>query len=134
MAERRRAEAHARLDRIRDSEPTEHGLERRPPLLDGWCDERDLLRRRAAAEQRDEFLADELECAAGTGALEEAHSGVEVGRRRWGLLEERAFQVRECGMGVVAPTGRQLLDAAVGERGEVVGCAASEANAMRPGS
>ena len=121
MAERRRAEANPRLDRVRDAEPAENGLERCAPLLDRRRDQRDLLGRRAAADQRDQLLADELERPAGTGAFEEAERGIEVGRRRRRLLEEGALEVREGRMRVLGRPGRQLLDATVRERRQVVG-------------
>ena len=69
----------------------------------------------------DQLLADELERPARPGAFQEAHPGVEVGRRSRGLLEERALEVCERGMGVFRRPRRQLLDAPVGERREIVG-------------
>ena len=115
MAERCGAEANPRLDRVRDPEPAENGLERCPPLLDRRRDERDLLGRGASADQRDQFLADELERATGTGTLEEPDPGIELGRRRRRLLEESPLEVRESGMCVFGRPGRQLLDSPVRE-------------------
>ena len=51
VPERRRAEPRARLDRVRHAERAEHRLERRAPAVERRRDERDLLGRRAAADQ-----------------------------------------------------------------------------------
>ena len=77
VPERRRPEPRTRLDRVRHAERAEHRLERRAPAVERRCDERDLLGRRAAADQLEQLFADQLERAAGACALEEAHGAVE---------------------------------------------------------
>ena len=102
--------------------------------------ERRARRARSAPARRpprircEQLLGDELERAARAGALEEANGAVEIGRRRRRLLEERALEMRERRMRVLRRARAELLDAPVGERGEVVGGARSDANATRPGS
>jgi len=121
MTQWRRAEPHPGLDGVGNPEPAQHRLEGRAPLLDGRRDERDLLRRDTAANQGDQLLAHELERPACTGALEEPHCLVELGRWRRRLVEERSLEVGECWMRVLGRARLELLDAAVRERGKIVG-------------
>jgi hypothetical protein len=110
-----------RPDRIRDPEAAQHGLDRGAPRIEGGRDQRDLLGCGAPANEREELLADELERAAGSCALEEADGGVELGRRRRRLLEERPLEMRERRVLVLGRPRRELLDAPGGEAREVVG-------------
>src|SRR5262249_51249830 len=95
VADRRRAEASPHLDRVRDAEAPEGGLERRPEALRGGHDERDLLRDDAVAEEREHLARDELERVPGARAPEEAHRarGRERPCRR--AFEERPLEVCE---------------------------------------
>ncbi len=65
-------------------------------------------------------MRDELERSARTGRREEANGTFE--RRRVGdrVAEQRALDVRERGMRELAEARRQLLDAPVGERAQIV--------------
>ena len=60
VAERRRGQPHAAVDRVRDAGGSEHRLERRAPALDRRDDERDLLGRGAVAQERQHLVRDEL--------------------------------------------------------------------------
>ena len=86
-------------------------------------DEADRLGGDAAADQREQLLSDELERTARAGALEEPDGAVD--RLRLAVLvgEQAPLQVREGRMCELAIAGRQLLDRAAGEPGEVLGCA-----------
>src|SRR5436309_15568339 len=119
VAERRRRETDTRLDRVRDLEGAEHRVERRAPRLDRRRDERDALRRDAAADQRRQLVPDKLERAAHSRAFEEANPVAELGRRRWRLLEERALEMRERGMRVLGAARAELLDSSARERGQI---------------
>ncbi len=87
-------------------------------------DDPDPLRRRSRAQQREQLLADELERAARTGALEEADRAVARDRRRRLVAEQRALEMRERGMRELGPARRQLVDVTRRETREIVGGAA----------
>ena len=118
---RRGLEAGRRLDGVRDAERAEGGLERRLEAVDRRADDADPLGRRAAADQLEDLVADELERAARAGALEEADRALDRRRGRRRVGEERPLDVRDRGMGDVVEGGRQLLDARPGERGQLLG-------------
>ena len=122
--------------RVRDAERAERGLERRAQAVDARADDADALRRRAAAEQREQLLADELERAARARALEEANRAVDRHAARGdSSAEERALEMRERRVRDLAVARRQLLDARP-RRGAARSSAVrrSDANAGRPGS
>ncbi len=118
VPEGRVGEAHRGLDRVRDAEGSEHGLERRAPALHGRDEERDGLGRRSGAENAEELVRDELDRAAEPRAGKEAHGAADRRRHRCGL-EERALEVGERGRGVLVRPRGQLLDLTGRERGEV---------------
>ena len=124
-----------RLDRVRHPERAEHRLERRAPALERRRDQRDPLGRRAAADELEQLLADQLERAARAGAFEEADGAVELGAATPALDEQRALEMRERRMRVLGRARRRAPRCARGERGEIRRRSArSDAKAMRPGS
>ena len=113
LAERRLRDAHLAVDRVRDAERAERGLERRAHAVDARADDADLLRRRSGAEQREQLFADELERAARAGALEEADGAVDRDRARATRpLKSERVEMRERGRRDVAVRRRELLDVA----------------------
>ena len=106
VADRRRAEPHPRLDRVRHVERSEHGLERAAPGVDRRRDERDLLRADTGANELEQLVTDELERAARACTLEEAHGVVERRRCRRRLVEERPLEMCERLMLVLARARR----------------------------
>src|SRR5207247_6513272 len=115
LAVRRPVEPRVALECIRNAERPERSLERRLPALERGADDADLLRCHAGADQRKQFVADELECAALARALEEANCAFDLGRVGHGLGEERALEMRERRLRELGERRRQLLDAAVGK-------------------
>src|SRR5262245_5388105 len=99
MPERRGREPDAAVERVRNAGRGENGLERRAPAVDRRHDERELLRRRAVAEQLEHVVGHELERAAGAGALEERDRAAERRRATARRLEEGALEPREGGSG-----------------------------------
>ena len=124
MTERRLREPHLAVDRVRNAERAERGLERRAPALDARADDPDRLRRRPGAQQREQLLADQLQRAARTRALEEADGAVERNRRRRLVAEQRTLEVRDRRVRRLAGARRQLLDAPGRKAREIVGGAA----------
>ena len=120
MSERRRREPRPRLDRERDLEHGEHGLERLAPALDRRNDHGDLLGGRAGPKLGEDVIADELDRPAQAGTCEEADRAGDRLRRRFPGLEERALELGERGSGELRGTGRQLLDSSRSERGKVL--------------
>src|SRR6185437_9282543 len=120
LPERRLPQPQPALERVRDAERRERRVERRAPALERGADDRDLLGGRAVAEQREDLVRDQLERAADAGPFEEAQRTVELGRAL-GLrvLEQVTLEVRQHRRTRLRP-GRQLLDAAVREPGEVL--------------
>ena len=119
VAERRQREADPRLDRVRDPEPAEHGLERRAPALDRRDDQRDLLgavppRSSASSSSPTSSSVPRVPAPARKRTRRSAPA---VG----GGLEQRALEVRERRGAILGRAGRQLLDAAGRERREIVG-------------
>src|SRR5206468_10587943 len=99
----------------------ERGLERRLPAVERWADDADLLRRGAGADEREQLLADELEHAARACGLEETKGAVDRRRgRRRAVGKQRPLEVGERRRADLLEARGQLLDAAVGERGEVL--------------
>ena len=121
MTERRLREPHLAVDRVRDTEGGERGLQRRAAALDARADDPDRLRRNPRAQQREQLLADQLERAAGARAFEEADGAVQRHGRRRLVAEQRALEMRDRRVRSLAGARRQLLDASVGETGEIVG-------------
>ena len=80
---------------IRHAERAERRLERRAPAVDAREDDADALRRDAAAQQREQLLADELERAARAGTFEEANRAVYRHRLRRHVGEQRSLEMRE---------------------------------------
>ena len=121
VAERRRRQANAAVDRVRDAGRPEGGLERRAPAVDAGDDERDLLGRHAVAQQVEHLVGDELERAARARALEEADGAGD--RRRIGgrVLEQVALEPGERGRRVLGRARLELARAPVRERGEILG-------------
>ena len=124
MTERRRVEADTGVDGVRNVEPTEDGLERSPPAFRRREHHRDPVGGDAGAQELEQLVGDQLECAADTGSLQEADRRVEVRRRRRRLVEQRALEVGERRVRVLGRAGSELLDAAVCQPREVVGGAA----------
>jgi len=106
VADRRRAEPHARLDRVRNLERSEHGLERAAPGVDRRGDQRDLLRANTGADQLEQLFADQLERTTRPGPFEEPDSRVERRRSRRRLVEQCALEMRERRMLVLARARR----------------------------
>ena len=124
LAERRLVDANLAVDRVRDAERAERGLERCANAVDARADDADLLRRRPAAEEREQLLADELERAARAGALEEPNGAVDRNVTVRLVGEERALEMRECGRRDVAVARFELLDVARRDALEILGGAA----------
>ena len=80
----------------------------------------DLLGSRAAPDQVEHLLGDQLERSARARAFEKANRPVELGACRRLLGEEVALEVRERSRGDLVVARRQLFDAACGERRQVV--------------
>ena len=108
------------FDRVRDADRAERRLDLAAVAIEVRAHEQDLLGGRAAPDQGERLLGDQLERPARAGALEEPNRPVELRAGRWLLGEEVALEVREGGRGDLAVAGRQLLDAARGERRQVV--------------
>ena len=120
--ERRLREAELAVDRIRDAERAEHGLERRCGQRSyPGHDDPDLLGCHAAACEREHLLADELERAATPGSLEEADDPVEARRVARLVGEQRPLEVRERRRRDGRVAWRELLDRRAREGGEVLG-------------
>ena len=119
--ERRLREAQLAVDRVRDAEGAQHRLERAADPLVARHHEPDPLGRHAAAGEREHLLGDELERAAASGSLEEAHHTVE--RRCFSRLvgEQRPLEMRERRRRDRSVARRQLLDVAGGQAGEILG-------------
>ena len=132
MPERCVGEAHRGLDRVRDAEGPEHGLERRAPALHGRDEERDGLGRRSGAENAEELVRDELDRAAEPCAGKEAHGAADRRRHRDGL-EEGALEPGERRRGVLVRPRGQLLDLTGRERREVVRGARERREGLAPG-
>src|SRR5699024_4324117 len=94
-AVRRLRQAAARRDRDGYSERAEAGLERCAPALQGWADDRDPLRRRARADEREHLAADELERRPRARAFEEADGAADLLAPRRIVVEEVPLDVRE---------------------------------------
>ena len=117
-AERCLRQPRPRSDGDRNTERAEPGFERRAPALERGTDDRDLLRRRPAADQGEHLLADELQRRARSGAFEEAHRSA-GGRRFADVVDEQlALEMRERGAPGTRPA--QHLDPPVRERTQVV--------------
>ena len=82
LPERRLAEPQPPFERVGHAERGEGRVERRAPAVERRADDRDLVRRRAVPQQREDLVRDELERAADAGALEEAQRAVQLGPRR----------------------------------------------------
>src|SRR4029079_2927447 len=80
LAGRRLPQPDTPLERVRDAECREGGVEGRPPVVQTWADDGDLLRGGSGAEQTQHLLGDELQRPAQAAAFEEAERAVE--RRR----------------------------------------------------
>ena len=114
-----------RVDVERDASGGERRLERRSYALEGRADERDALGLEPAAQELEHLVGDELERGAVAGALEPADRALE--RRRGGRLgvgEEPPLEVGERRVRHLGVARAVPLDAAAGERGEVLGDAA----------
>ena len=109
------------LDRERDPERDENGVEHRPPAIHRVADDADPLRGGSVPEQLEHLCGDELRCAACTGALEEPERAVERRRRRWSIGEQLPLEVDERrGDAVRAHMRRpELLDRARSQSGEI---------------
>src|SRR5205085_10521009 len=89
LPERRLAEPQPALDRERHAERRERRVERGAPAVERRADDRDLVRRRAVAQQAEDLVREELERAANARALEEAQRAVQLRRRCRLSAEER---------------------------------------------
>ena len=110
-AERRLAKPRRALDRIRDPEPGERRLERPAPAFQRRCDDSDVSRIRAAADQVEDLLADQLQGTASTCPLEKAHGALEGRSVLETVDEEPALEMRKRGPHVAIGRSRKLLDA-----------------------
>ena len=108
------------LERVRNAECAERGLERCLPALQRRADDADLLRGHAGSEQRQELLADQLERSALARALEEADGAFDLGLLGHRLGEERALEMCERRLRDIGEGRRQLLDATVGQAAQIV--------------
>ena len=120
LAEGGPPDADSPFDRERNADRAERRLDLAAVAIEARAHEEDLLGGRAAPNQVERLLGDQLERAARAGALEEANRPVELRAGRRLLGEEVALEVREGGRGDLAVAGRQLFDAACGERRQVV--------------
>ena len=75
---------------------------------------------RAAADERERLLGDELERSALAGALEEPHRAVERGAARRRVREERALEVSERPAGAGSPPRGSSSIAPARQRGEIL--------------
>ena len=121
VPERRLGEAPATVERIGNPERPEGRLERRAPAAERRADDADRVRRRPAAHETEQLVADELERPADARALQERDGALERRRAGAGCFEQRALEVRECRRSHLAVRGRKLFDPAVREVGEVLG-------------
>src|SRR5262249_44113852 len=92
LAERGLADPDPALDRIRNLERRQRGLELGALTVDARADEQDLLRLRAGPDQLQRLVGDQLERPARAGAFEEADRALELGRRRGPIVEQVSFQ------------------------------------------
>jgi hypothetical protein len=119
--ERRLREPELAVDGVRDAEGAEHRLERAANPVVAGHHEPDPLRRRPGAGESEHFLGDELERAATPCTLEEADDSVD-GWRIAGLVgEECTLEMGQRRRREFGIPGRQLLDRAVSETGEILG-------------
>src|SRR5207247_8152634 len=121
LAERRLADPDPALDRVRHAERREGGLELGALPLDARADEEDLLGLRAASDQLEHLVGDELERSARARTFEEADRSLELRCDRRPVGEEVALEVSELGRRDVAVSRRQLLDAPRRERAQILG-------------
>ena len=108
------------FDRVRDADRAERRLDLAAVAIEVRAHEQDLLGGRAAPDQGERLLGDQLERPARARTLEKANRPVELRACRWLLGEEMALEVREGSRGDLVVAGRQLFDAACGERRQVV--------------
>src|SRR5918994_2671271 len=120
VAERRAAERHRPLERVRDAEGAEDSLERGAPPLDVGGYDCDPLGRFSCPKEREDLVGDELERAARACTLEEANRSLDGRPCFMALGEERPLEVGER-LRAVPALRRELLDPAVGEPREVSG-------------
>ena len=106
------------FDRVRDAERAECGLEGRSIALDPRTDERDLLGRRARADQRQQLLGHTLERPTAPGAFEEAKRAVDLWCFARHSREQTSLQVRERRRAYLG-SRRQLFDSRPRELGQV---------------
>src|SRR5688572_30226632 len=90
LAERGLADPDPPFDRVRHAERAERGLELCPHPVDAGTDDEDLFGRRAAADELQDLVGDELERAPRTGSLEETDRAVERRPRSGPVGEEVA--------------------------------------------
>src|SRR5918994_604627 len=81
------------IDRVGDTESPERGLDRAPPALERRHDDADFSRRGSGAEELENLLADELERASRTRAIEEADGTLDPRGRVDPAAEERPLEV-----------------------------------------
>ena len=119
MAVRRPVEPRVALECIRNAERPERSLERRLPALERGADDADLLGCHAGADQRKQFLADELECAALARAFEKPNRPVDRRCGRTRLGEESALEMRKRRLHDLVEGRLELLDATISKAGEI---------------
>ena len=117
-AEGRAPERNPALVRVRDAQRSESRLEGRADAVEGRDDDGDLVSGHSAPDQRQDFLARELERGACTGGLEETHRALDRGRVGAPFLEERALEVGKRGARIPLLRGKRLDGA--GEAREIV--------------
>ena len=121
-AERRTSQSDPPLERVRDPQLGEGGLERYPRALERGGDDRNLLGGRPAPNQREDLVADEFQRRPGSRRLEKAHRPFERRGLPPAVLKQRSLEMRQRRRFVPALRG-ELLDP-VCKRGQVVGDAA----------
>src|SRR5581483_6441284 len=121
LPERRLRDTQLSVERVRDAERPEHGVERGAPAVRARADDADRLGGRPGAEQPGQLVAHELERTACAGALEESNGAVDGDRGRRRVVEEPALEMCERRVRSLAPSRRQLLDARSRKPLEVLG-------------
>src|SRR3954453_3561172 len=117
-------DAQLAVDRIRNAERAECGLERSAQALDARADDADALGRRAGAQQREDLLSDELQGAARPRTLEEANGAVAGSGCEPLVREQGPLDVRESGLRNLGIAGWQLFHVRAGEPLQILGRAA----------
>ncbi len=119
MAEGRLSEPGRMFEDVRNPEPTQHGLEGRPPAICGLANDRNTLERRTGSAQLEELRSDELDGAARARPFQKLDGALERQLHSRPVTEEPAFDVRQRGRHRSAGRRRKLGHRAASEAGQV---------------